>query len=255
MVRRARALRRGKQRMLDAQTLDCRDTVLVCLPGAGCTPDVFADLALPGLAVHAIDWSLPPGPWHVPAIAQRLHDALLRRRGPTLLAGYSLGGVIALQAAARSGSPVAGLLLSNTGASMARHGDGGLPARIRAGWSDDGRDAFLRSCFHRPPPAALWEKAVAFLAQIDEGAMLEAIESLRATDLRGVLGRVRCPTVIAHGVHDRRRTLEDARELAAGIPGATLIELDAGHTPMVEDRDGYAAALSLLTDRVRSGSD
>ncbi|MFB9840221.1 alpha/beta fold hydrolase, partial [Actinoallomurus acaciae] len=63
-----------------------------------------------------------------------------------------------------------------------------------------------------------------------------------------------CPVTVLHGRRDPTRTPDQARELAAAIPGARLRLLDTGHTPVYEDPDGVAAELLALLARRREGS-
>ena len=43
------------------------------------------------------------------------------------------------------------------------------------------------------------------------------------------LPRVRCPVLLAHGLHDDTVPFAEAVRLAASRPGTTLIQVDAGH--------------------------
>lgn len=56
-------------------------------------------------------------------------------------------------------------------------------------------------------------------------------------DVRGLLGQVRCPTLVLHARDDQRITLTQGREVAIGIPGARFVALESrshillGHEP------------------------
>jgi pimeloyl-ACP methyl ester carboxylesterase len=94
------------------------DPVLVALPGTMCTPAVFEPLAraLAGeITVDPVSWLTEPGPWDIPAIAERVADHIDRRwHGPVLVCGHSTGGAIALQLAIRRPAAVSGLVLVDT---------------------------------------------------------------------------------------------------------------------------------------------
>ncbi len=52
-------------------------------------------------------------------------------------------------------------------------------------------------------------------------------------DIVPVLARVQAPTLVTHGTHDRRVSLEAARYLAESIPGAQLHLFEGrGHLPI-----------------------
>lgn len=235
--------------LLTSDVVERPGTVVIGLPGAGCSPVIFGELRHPAVFVHAVDWAKWPGPWTLESLSSRLGSVLSPRAGPTVLAGVSLGGAIAMLTALAAPDRISGLLISNTGAHVSHHGDPTLPQRVREGWTPEASDAFLRSCFHAAPRPELWIRMREYVAQLNLDAFLQSIESLRSIDLRPHLAGIRCPTVIAHGRHDRRRSIADAMELASLITGAELQLLDAGHTPMVEAPEAYAAALARLLKR------
>jgi pimeloyl-ACP methyl ester carboxylesterase len=67
-------------------------------------------------------------------------------------------------------------------------------------------------------------------------------------ELAADLGRIGCPTAIIWGDRDRYIPLSTARELAEGIPGATLTQLTGGDHYIMEERpdEVNAALLELL---------
>jgi DNA-binding CsgD family transcriptional regulator len=71
-------------------------------------------------------------------------------------------------------------------------------------------------------------------------------------DVRSELERVRVPTLVVHRRGDRAIPYRLGRELAAGIPGASLMPLDGNaHFPWAGDRQSVARALrSVLEPRV-----
>lgn len=228
-----------------------RGPLLVALAGAGCSPAVFCGLHVPGWTVQPVDWAEPP---HSPhscdprEVARRLADALRPRvqegdAGPVVLLGYSVGGVLALLTALQPGMPVAGVVAGNTGAHSSRHGDPGFAQRVRAGWSAQAREDFLRSCFARTPAAPLFAQLCSYLEHLPPHALLQSIEGLRAVDLRPLLPALRCPVLVPHGEQDTRRSVADAEDLAACLPSAQLRLLPGGHTPMVDCLPHYLQAL------------
>jgi pimeloyl-ACP methyl ester carboxylesterase len=169
-----------------------------------------------------------------------------KRRGKTVLAGYSAGGVIAMIAALRSGPGVSGLLLSNTGLNTQSHGDPQAPQKIRSGLSDAEASAFIDSCFYYPVPQPLKQKMLAYIKNAPPEAGYQAALSLRETDLREEAAGITCPVIIAHGIYDKRRLKEHALEMNRVIKHSRIIWLEGGHTIMVDDGEGYAKALTVL---------
>lgn len=70
------------------------------------------------------------------------------------------------------------------------------------------------------------------------------LERIYRNDVRSELGQVRAPTLVVHRRGDRAVPYQLGRELAAGIPAATLIPLDgSAHFPWAGDSYSVARAL------------
>ncbi|GAB1818283.1 bifunctional 3-oxoadipate enol-lactonase/4-carboxymuconolactone decarboxylase PcaDC [Herbidospora sp. RD11066] len=81
------------------------------------------------------------------------------------------------------------------------------------------------------------------LAARDEG-YAECCEALSGYDIRAELPNITTPTLVIAGCDDPAVTPPVARELADGIPGATLVELPgAAHLAPVERPDAVVAAM------------
>jgi DNA-binding CsgD family transcriptional regulator len=70
------------------------------------------------------------------------------------------------------------------------------------------------------------------------------LDLIYRNDVRSELGQVRAPTLVVHRRGDRAVPYQLGRELAAGIPAATLIPLDgSAHFPWAGDSHSVARAL------------
>lgn len=221
----------------------------IALAGGGCSPRIYDGVSVNGCLLLEVDWMQGPGPYTPEAVAGRLAEDLSRRAAPTVLLGHSLGGVIVLLTALLAPAVVQAVVVSNTGPHTRDHGDTSLPERIRSRWTREVRRAFLQACFFRAPPPALMRELEQYLDAQSPDALLEAIEGLRRIDLSADLPSIRCPALVAHGEFDRRRGVVDARRLVALIPGAELVLLPGGHTPMVDCVDAYNDALNAFLAR------
>jgi 3-oxoadipate enol-lactonase len=225
---------------------------LVCIPGAMCSPRVFAACATSsGLRAVALHWLETDGPHDLDSIAARVAESV-SRMPRAILVGHSLGTPLAVLAALRiranGASRVDGLILSNSGANTRGHGDAdALVERIRTEWAHPFWDAFVARCFHRLPQGDLLDAVHAYPSRVNKEAVIEAIRSQQATDLLPVLGALAdTPTAVVHGRHDVARTIEHARALSDAIPGSTLHVLDTGHTSCAEDPDAFAAIIRSI---------
>lgn len=144
--------------------------------------------------------------------------------GPTVLAGYSAGGVIAMAAAIAAPSRIAGLMLSNTGPSGKGHGDPDFPKKLLAGWgTKEFNDSFFSRCFSRPIPPLLQHRLEQYIGLVDRQAGYEISRSLREVDYTEALQAVTCPVMIAHGRLDKARTQAHVEMMTRSMPHAMLI--------------------------------
>ncbi len=72
-----------------------------------------------------------------------------------------------------------------------------------------------------------------------------AIDSM---DVRALLGRVRAPTLVVHARNDAVQPLEQARVLAAGIPGAELLVLESNNHAPLPQEPAWAALMAATRE-------
>lgn len=201
-----------------------------------------------------IDWSRSDGPWDVLQLGDRVLEWIREKKlGPVVLAGYSAGGVIAMEAAIKDEERrIAGLLLSNTGPCTIGHGDPELPEKILENWfSEEFYIAFLKRCFAFELDDSLKQELIRYAAEVPAEVAYQAAKTLREYDLRPELHRIQCPVTVAHGKLDRTRTLDHVKMLTDGIRQARVCLLEGGHTIMVDDEAGWLEELNHLIDTVK----
>jgi pimeloyl-ACP methyl ester carboxylesterase len=171
---------------------------------------------------------------------------------PVVLAGFSLGGYVAIEMLARPQRALHGAALLST--SPRPETPDGLAVRERtiaamAQRFDSLIDGIVAFGTHEPDAARS-----AQLARMMRGIGADtAIRQNRAiaarSDHRAALATLRLPQPLAVlcGAHDRITPPELSRETAALVPGAVLSIVDgAGHMLPVERPDAVAAALRPL---------
>lgn len=232
--------------------------LVVGIPGTLCTPRMFGPLARrTGGRMTVYDWMRGPGPWDIPTVADRLLATVRRRGGgaPVVLAGHSTGGAIALQAAVRAAERgeglVAGLLIMNSGANTAGHGDiDALIDVFRASRWRGWRAVGGRRSFATPPGPVMRLRMEAYALRVPTEAVVDVLASQRDVDLAPRLAAITCPVTVLHGVLDRARTPGHARAIAAGVADGEVRWARTGHTPLVEDPRAAAGALESLLSRL-----
>ena len=222
---------------------------LILIPGLACDGALWQGVqpALQGLAaVQVSDVHTRHG--NLPEMAAAL---LAEHPGPLILAGCSMGGMVALHAALQAPQRVRGLALLG---STARADTPELIALrtqacalFAAGRMDEVLRANVLFAFH-PLGAARPGLVDDYLAMIRRAGADQLIAQNRAVmarpDLRPDLPRIACPTLVLCGEADGLTPPEVSREMAALIPGARIeIVPGAGHMLTLEQPARVAALL------------
>lgn len=177
-----------------------------------------------------------------------------------VLNGWSLGGAIAVETGRRLGSRCAGLILTcgatprYTQAEGFPHGGTADDVRAMAGAIKPNRAAFLhglsRAVCAKPvgEPTEDWMWQI-FL-QASPGAD-SALGELATLDQRETLAALDVPVLSIVGTADAI-TPPGIGETAAAIARQGRLERleGCGHAPMVEDNEGYCAAVTAFLDRI-----
>lgn len=172
--------------------------------------------------------------------------------GPAILAGYSLGGSVALLTWRRHPEAVAGLVLVSTAlqwrASLRDRATwvamGGVEYVLRFGAPQGITDRYLRQAAAHSPelgPVRGWLKAEA--RRGDATDIAAAARSLSAFDARDLAAEVDVPTAVVVTCRDRLVRPGRQRELAERIPGAAAVELDGAHNAWMVRPAAFSAAL------------
>ena len=206
------------------------DVRLADLPGYGDTPD--------------------SGQSFVEA-ARSLADALPAH---ATLCGWSLGALLAMQAALLAPERVAGLVLVGATPCFTRH-DGWADAQpaallndFAAAVANDGRAALQRfvALFNQGDSKARpigrdIARNVLSSPLPATSTLLAGLDWLRDTDLRGVVEAISCPLLLIHGEHDPLMPLPTAHWLADRLPRGRLeVFADAAHAPFLNDPGRFA---------------
>jgi 3-oxoadipate enol-lactonase len=95
-------------------------------------------------------------------------------------------------------------------------------------------------------PEALGERREVLL-RMQPQHFATACRALARVDLRPTLSTIRNPTLVIVGELDAATPPALAAELAAGIPGATLVQIRAcGHCPPLEHPQAFLAAVTAF---------
>jgi len=192
-----------------------------------------------------------PELWHVDSI-EAMVDTVLAQAPPTFaLAGFSMGGYVALEVFRRAPKRVRRLALLDTTARAetpeGRKRRQALVAQTKLGRWRGITQVMLPMLIH---PDKLKDKALVKVLQ--DMAMTIGADGY-ANQQRAIMGRrdntkllakINVPTIVVAGHDDQVLPVAFSEELAAGIKGSRLIVLErCGHVAPLEQPAGVTAAL------------
>lgn len=219
-------------------------------------PEVPLELLSPDELSNAAEGAGPPGPDR--AYAAGLCRRIAGRERPSAIIGWSMGALIALEAALLCPRRVGALVLVSATARFCRAPGypSGMPARLV--------EAMIARLSSQPAetvadfvgrvflPGAVDESERQSLAAaaLRQGAagLVDGLRYLAATDLRAGLERVGCPTLILHGDQDPIVPAAASARLHEGLPTSRLETISgAGHAlPLRHAEDIGGRILAFL---------
>jgi 3-oxoadipate enol-lactonase len=210
--------------------------VVLSLPGFGASDAVGSDLA--GIADH---------------IAAGIGQMELKQ-APILL-GNGYGGFVALLTAIRHPGLASRLVLADCGACFSEPGRAafrGMSAAAKEKGLGAIADVAMRRLFapefqQRNAPL-IEERKKRFLA-VDLATFHGACDALATLDVRDQLKSVQVPVLVLVGEQDEATPPPMSRELAAGVPGAKLVELPGcAHVPQLQAPELFLSAIRPFID-------
>jgi pimeloyl-ACP methyl ester carboxylesterase len=169
------------------------------------------------------------------------------------LAGWSMGGHIALKFARTVGAPVTRLVITGSGPRFLQAPD--APYGGAAESADELCDAIVNAHaetvaglygnnFHRDDLDATREHYVRIGLQVPTFVALSSFQALLAEDLRADLPEIAIPIAVFSGRHDQIWDPGWSEQVAKDAPNARLTYFDnSGHVAFVEDRHAWNTAL------------
>lgn len=217
---------------------------LLLLPGTACDRRVFAPL-IDRIGDYPIVLGDTGGARTMPDLA----EAILEAAPPVfLLAGFSLGGICALEMIARQPERIVKLALIDTTPRPDPPANAVMRRKAVANARERGMDSFILDAWPRlvapvnVDDEALRDTIVAMARDCGPDRLSDQAEvAIHRADSRLRLSAITQPTLVLAGAHEQVCPLEAQHEIAAGIPGAVLHLIDdAGHFAPLENPDAVA---------------
>jgi len=222
-------------------------TRLILLPGMACDADLWQAQQGALARHHPVSVADVHGrASSLPAMAALL---LAEQPGELLLAGCSLGGMLAMEVARQAPQRVRGLALLGTTARPDTPDLQALRTQAIAQFEQGLVEPLIRAnamfAFHPQHARALTERYLAMILRAGAAGLIRQNRAVMArADLRPHLPAVTCPTLVVGGLDDQLTPPDCAREIAAAIPHARLHLLaDCGHMLTWEQPQAVTALL------------
>ncbi|MDG4798340.1 alpha/beta hydrolase [Micromonospora sp. WMMD1082] len=206
-------------------------------------------VVVPDLAGHG-GRPAPPPAFTLGDLAEDVAGQLAELTGPLVLAGVSLGGMLAQLCALRPELPVAGLVLANTmsetpaplRAALARRADRTAQAGM-AGMVAETIDRWFTEHTRQTEPALI-NRVRDWLLAADPAVNAQTWRAIAELSLLGRLAAVNVPALVISGSADRAAPEELAAATAAALPRARRVRFaGVGHLAPLEQPDRFADEL------------
>lgn len=204
---------------------------IVLVPGYMLDDDLWADVAEALARVGSLSYADLSHDATIEEMASRLLEQAPER---FVLIGFSMGGYVAREVVRRAPTRVMGLILIATSS----QGDTEVQAQRKATvarapssskFGGLSRGAILSSLGTAHADEPLIARIRAMSVRLG-GDVFRRQSSLVRTGDTDRLGSIGCPTLVVAAADDRLRSLDEAMELHAGIPGSTLAVIpNSGH--------------------------
>ena len=192
----------------------------------------------------------PDGSYHPRDLAADLADFMTLRRIPrAIVAGHSMGALVAQRFALDFPERVAGLVLIGTFKTLRDSAELAELIEEVSKMSDpidlDLVRAFQASTLGQPVADEFFRTVVAEGARLPLRIWRAVLQEIAAYDDFTELAQIAAPTILFWGEHDDFSTYEQQQELASEIPGAELrVYAGAGHSLHWEEPRRFASDLA-----------
>ena len=205
---------------------------LILLPGMACDAALWRHQLGALAAYQPVVADVQSRAETLPAMAALL---LAEHPGELVLAGCSMGGMLALEAQRQAPTRVRGLAVLGSTARPDTPALLALRSQAIAQFEQGTVEPLIRTnamfAFHPRHAAGLVGDYVAMVLRAGAAGLIRQNRAVMArADLRPHLGAVACPVLVVGGANDLLTPPECAREIAAGLPDARLHLLaECGH--------------------------
>lgn len=178
-----------------------------------------------------------------------------------VLNGWSLGGAVVVDAAAKLGDKLAGLVITSGATPRYTNSDDwahgippeGMPDMMNA--LNDDRVTFLHGLAAGQCHVDVGQPVVDWMWGIFNQSGVRSnttMAELADVDQRHLVEKITAPVLVFGGTQDQTVPYTIAEHQAEIFTDARLVSLETGHIPFIEDRESYRAELMGFLSQVRT---
>jgi 3-oxoadipate enol-lactonase len=196
----------------------------------------------------------PLAPFSLADLADDMAEMLRALAGPAIVAGCSMGGMVAQGMAVRTPDLVSGVVIANT--AHLRNDQGRATMEQRAKAAEQGMPGTLDTTLSRwfnaayqlkhPEKVALMRD---WLSEDDPIIHAWSWRAIRDLDFVDGLRKLAMPAMAIAGLDDQSTPVATMKAMAADIPGALYREIDSGHLAPLEQPKAFAACIREMLAR------
>lgn len=215
---------------LEIQRLDSTIVYAIDLPGHGRSEGSGRN----SIAEYAID------------VIQLIDTLSLKQ---VVVAGYSMGGAVALEIGLRRIQGVIGLVLISTGATLPV---GESILNLISTDYPKATDLIVKLSWSRDAPELVTARAKERLLETDQRTTFRDFSACNTFNVREEIVSIEQPTLVISGSADKMAPIQYGRELADLLPNARLVEIEGGpHMVLLEKPTTVAAVIADFLAELR----
>ena len=193
-----------------------------------------------------------------------VNDAIANSPPDAIWAGWSLGSIVAMEAARKHSERISALVLVCPTPKFMQgdkweHGQtedalNNLSQRFESDYATALKRFLLLQAGTNAAARANAKSTLVEISQHsapDWSTLQSGLNVLRQTDLRSTAAEISAPTQIIVGRDDRVIPPQAGRSLHGQISGSTLMELPTGHSPFIERPDEFSNAVDAFAKTLR----
>ena len=193
------------------------------------------------------DSSKPKSGYGLPKLSDEVYSASKRLGAKNaVVVGHSMGGQVAMYLAIRHTAFVRKLVVVDSAEK---------PSKLVPGWVAEAKKDYkalikavvpsLFDSISKPELDVFMKEGL----KMTKDSVIGTLNGIMRISLEGKLSRIKCPSLLIFGIHDKNRSIEELRQLSKRLNGSKLVIIRRSkHCPMYENVEDFSRALNKFAE-------